>query len=72
MDIATVLNLIDKGMAIASMLVDAGKDAAPAIAAIGRVATASADNTITEADLTEIENQLDAMLLSFNEPLPPA
>lgn len=71
MDIAAILALIAKGITIIDTLVQAGKDAAPAIKALSDVVSGAQKGTVTDADLDATETLLDSLIADFNTEMPP-
>jgi len=69
MDFAKILDLINKAEQVASALIAAGQNAAPAWQAIKDLFKAK--DTITQADMDAADATLDAMLADFNTELPP-
>lgn len=69
MDVISIINLIDKGLGIAGMLIDAGKSAKPAIDVMLGLTKAQKEGGVTDAQLEEFERQLDALIDDFNKPI---
>jgi len=69
MNFANILDLISKAETVASVLIEAGKSAAPAWDAIKNLFKDK--KTITPADIADADKVLDALLAEFNEELPP-
>lgn len=69
MDIAAILELIGKGVAVASNLLSAGKSALPALEAVTALVTGAQAGTITDDQLTQTEALLDGMIADFNLPM---
>lgn len=69
MMILTVIGLITKGVSVAKMLIEAGKDAMPAIKVIKDLVTGAESGKITDEELAANEATLDAMIDEFNEPI---
>lgn len=69
MDPLAIIALITKGLTIANMALEAGKDAAPIIKTILGVSEATQDGTVTEEQLAELEALLDAEIAEFNKPM---
>lgn len=72
MDVAQILTLVSKGITIASALLEAGQNAAPALAAIGNLVTGAKTGSVTQEELDKTEALLDKLLSDFNVELPPA
>lgn len=70
MEIATILDLVTKGISVASALISAGQSAAPAFDAIANLFKAK--ETITQSDLDQTDAILDGLLEQFNLDLPAA
>ena len=67
--IGTVLDLIVKGVSVATTLISVGANAAPAFKVITDLATGAKAGTVTDADLAATEATLDGMIADFNSPL---
>lgn len=70
MDIATIFNLIQKGLTVIGIALEAGESAKPAIDALAKLVSSAQADTVTEAQLLETEELLDKLIAEFNEPLP--
>lgn len=70
MDITAVLDLVSKGISVATALISAAQDAAPALQAISKVVSGAQAGTVTQADLDATESVLDGMISDFNLDLP--
>lgn len=70
MDIMAVLLLIEKGIAVAEVLIAAAKDAGPAFQAIKDLITGAKKGTVTDQQLTDTEALLDSLIADFNTDLP--
>lgn len=70
MDIAAILALIVKGMAVISSLVAVGQSIEPAIKVITDLVTGAQNGTVTDQQLADTEATLDAMIADFNTPVP--
>lgn len=68
-DSLTVIALIEKGLTVVSMLVDAGKAVKPAVDILLGLTKAQQEGGVSEADLVRFETELDALIEDFNEPL---
>ena len=69
MDAVAIIGLVEKGLTVASMLIDAGKSAGPAVKALLPLVTSAQTGQVTEAQIAETEAILDAQMAEFNEPL---
>lgn len=72
MNAALIFQIIEKGLTVIPLLISAGTTVIPLIERLKAVAKGGADGTITDAELTALEADLDAALDEFNSPLPPA
>lgn len=70
MDLAAILDLVTKGVSVASALITAGESAAPAFSALQNLFKDK--TTITQADMDAADAALDELLDEFNLELPPA
>lgn len=71
MDIAAILALVTKGVMVASALIDAGKNAGPAIKALMKLIGGNRDKPPTQAEMDATEAVLDALIDEFNVEIPP-
>lgn len=62
-----IMEMIVKGLGIASTVISIGKNAAPVIAAVTALATAAKAGTVTVDDLNATEVILDREIAAFNE-----
>lgn len=69
MDPLTIIAMITKGLTIASMALEVGKDVTPIIKATLGLGEAAQEGTVTEEQLAEIEALLDAEIAEFNKPM---
>lgn len=69
MDVGTVFALVERGLGIVSTLIEAGKDAKPAVEVLLGLTQAQQAGTLTEEQLIQFENHLDALVQDFNEPM---
>lgn len=69
MDVMAILTLVAKGVSVVEMLIDAGKNAAPAINVVKNLITGAQQGTITDEELASLEAQLDAQIDDFNTPI---
>jgi len=70
MDIASLLALVNKGITVATTLIQAGKDAAPAFAALKEL-VGNRTTAPTQAEQEKVDKALDDLLDEFNLELPP-
>ena len=69
MDFAAILDILNKAQQVASVLIEAGKSAAPAWDAVKNLFQDK--ETITPADIDAADKVLDDLLEEFNAELPP-
>ena len=69
MDVIAILGLVAKGVSVIEMLIDAGRNAAPAIKVVKDAITGAQAGTITDDELLALEAQLDSQIAEFNEPI---
>lgn len=69
MEMAAILELVVKGLGVASTLIAVGKDAAPAIKVLTDLVTGAQAGTVTDEQLAATEATLDAMIDDFNQPM---
>lgn len=72
MNAAAIFTIIEKGLTVIPLLIQAGATVMPLITRLTAVAKGGAEGTVTDAELTALEADLDAALDEFNSPLPPA
>ena len=72
MNTAAIFNIIEKGLTVIPLLIQAGATVVPLVNRLVAVAKGGADGTVTDAELTALEADLDAALGEFNAPMPPA
>lgn len=65
-----VLALIEKGLMVVSLAIQAGQSAEPALQVLKNLVTGAQQGEVTEAQLAEAEALLDKLITQFNEPLP--
>lgn len=71
MNYAAIFELIAKGLSVAEALIQAGREALPAIKAVQGLVDGSRKGVeITQAQLDEVEITLDQMIDEFNLELP--
>lgn len=66
MDIMAIFSMIETGVSVAQTLIEAGKDAIPAITAVKNLVTGAKAGTVTQADLDSTEALLDSLINDFN------
>jgi hypothetical protein len=71
MDVGTIIEVIDKGLKIVSNLVEAGRNAQPAIQILLGLTQAQKDGKVTDEMLDDAEANLMAALEDFNKPMEP-
>lgn len=72
MNAAAVFAIIEKGLTVIPLLIQAGATVMPLITRLIAVTKGGADGTVTQTELAALEADLDAALDEFNSPLPPA
>lgn len=68
MDIGAALAVASKGISLLNQVLEAGKDVAPVIRDLNNVF--GGENEPTDAQISELEDRLDAQLDEFNSDLP--
>lgn len=71
MDVVSILALVSKGVMVADALIQAGKNAGPAITALMKLIGGNRDTPPTQAEMDEAEAVLDSLIDEFNVELPP-
>lgn len=71
MNATAVFTIIEKGLAVIPLLIQAGAAVMPLVQRLTAVAKGGAEGTITDEELTALEADLDRSLAEFNAPLPP-
>lgn len=71
MESAAIFALIEKGLALLPTLIDAGINIADRIDRLRKLAKGGQEGTVTQEQLEEFENTLDADIIEFLKPLPP-
>jgi hypothetical protein len=70
MDVTAIFTLIQKGLSLLPILIQAGEDVGSAVTNLQKLADAGAAGTsISDADLATIEAQFDSDLAEFNKPM---
>lgn len=72
LDYTRILSVLQKGLEALPLLIKAGTTVAPLITRLVAVTKGGQDGTVTDAELTDLERDLDAALDEFNSPFPPA
>ncbi len=68
MDVLAILALVEKGITIANLAIEAGKSAAPAFNALKALfASAKVKGTVSNEDMLKTDAVLDGMLAEFNQ-----
>lgn len=67
MDPMTILAIVEKGLAVVSMAIVAGKNAKPALDVIIQLVKGSQEGTVTDEQLAHDEAFLDAQIEEFNK-----
>jgi hypothetical protein len=69
METTAIFALIEKGLTLLPILIEAGENVANLIAKM-QVLTKDAQNgSVTDEQLAELEAELDALIASFNDPI---
>lgn len=71
METAAIFGLIEKGLTLLPILVDAGVSIATRVQQLIALSKGGADGTLTEEDIAKIRADFDADLDAFNAPMPP-
>lgn len=71
LDYTKILSIIQKGLETIPLLIQAGSAVLPLITRLTAVAKGGQDGTVTDAELRDLERDLDAALDEFNSPMPP-
>lgn len=71
MDAILIFSIIEKGLTLVPLLIQAGSTVIPLIERLKAVAKGGAEGTVTQAELEALEADLDSALEEFNSPLPP-
>lgn len=69
MDPVLIFSLIEKGLTLVPILIQAGQEVIPLINRITQIAKGGAAGTITQAELDALEADLDGALAAFNTPM---
>lgn len=70
MDFTAIFALIEKGLTIIGVLLEAGQSAEPAIKVLTDLITGAKQGHVSDDDLARTEALLDQLVEDFNEPLP--
>lgn len=68
-NMTAILDMIEKGISIASTLIAAEQKAEPALAAVLSLVTKAKDGTVTRADIEATRKTLDDQIADFNAPM---
>lgn len=68
MDPMMILALVERGISVASMLLTAGKDAAPVLARLTGLTQGAQAGTVTDEQLAAEQAFLDSQIEEFNKP----
>lgn len=71
LDYMKILEILQKGLETIPLLIKAGATVAPLIMRLTAVAKGGQEGTVTDAELRDLEADLDAALDEFNSPMPP-
>lgn len=71
LDYMKILDILQKGLQTIPLLIQAGGTVLPLITRLTAVAKGGQDGTVTDAELRDLEADLDAALDEFNSPMPP-
>lgn len=66
MDFAAIFALVEKGITVATALLEAGQSAIPALEAIKTFVTGAKTGSVSDVDLAKTEALLDQMIDDFN------
>lgn len=69
MNAAAIFQLIEQGLTLLPILIQAGIDITQRVEQLSALAKGGASGTISDADLAKIRADFDADLASFNEPI---
>lgn len=69
MNAAAIFTLIEQGLTLLPILVDAGVSITTRVEQLITLSKGGADGTLTEADLAKIRAEFDADLAEFNTPI---
>jgi hypothetical protein len=69
MNAAAIFAILEKGLTIIPLLISAGTEVIPLIQRLAGIAQGGATGTVTQAELTALEADLDAALADFNTPM---
>lgn len=69
MDPMMILALVERGVSVASMLITAGKDAAPVLGRLLNITKGAQEGTVTDEQLAAEQAFLDNQIREFNAPL---
>ncbi len=69
MNAAAVFSLIEKGLTLIPLVIEAGQEVIPLVTRLTAIAKGGAAGTITDAELAALEADLDQSLAEFNAPM---
>lgn len=69
MDPVLIFSIIEKGLTLIPVLIQAGQEVIPLVQRLAQVAKGGADGTVTQAELDALEKDLDQSLDDFNTPM---
>lgn len=69
--VASILDLVGKGVQVAEVLIKAGEDALPALKVVWGLVTNAQAGVVTQDEIDAAEKTLDGMIADFDTDLPP-
>ena len=69
MDPVLIFSIIEKGLTLIPVLIQAGQEVIPLIQRLTQVAKGGAAGTVTQEELDALEKDLDQALNDFNTPM---
>lgn len=69
MNAAAIFGLLEKGLTLIPILIQAGQEVVPLVQRLTDLAKGGAAGTVTDAELTALEADLDQALADFNTPM---
>lgn len=69
MNAAAIFAILDKGLTLIPLLLQAGSEVVPLVERMSQIAKGGATGTVTQAELDALEADLDAALADFNQPM---
>ena len=70
MDVMTIMGLVAKGLSLLPTIIQAGGDAIQTIKVLEDLSSSTADGTVTQTQVDDVEAHLDALMEQFNAPDP--